>query len=224
MSEKLLLHKLHSDSKFNTKIKYYNMLIKFGDIVNKYGKPKGIIHIGAHLMEERNDYISKGLNNTIWVEANPKLYEVIKNNGIVYNYAISDMDDQLIKFNITNNGQSSSILELDKHKLHHPHIHVCEVINVKTKRMDTLIKENNIDINNYDFLNIDIQGAELLALKEFGDLLINLKYIYTEINTSSLYKNCAIVDELDDYLRKYDFERVETSMTKYEWGDALYIR
>lgn len=33
------------------------MLIKFNDIVNKYGNPKGIIHIGAHLMEERSDYI-----------------------------------------------------------------------------------------------------------------------------------------------------------------------
>ena len=39
------------------------MLIKFNDIVSKYGKPKGIIHIGAHLMEERHEYISNGLYN-----------------------------------------------------------------------------------------------------------------------------------------------------------------
>ena len=52
------------------------MLIKFNKIVNKYGKPKGIIHIGAHLMEERSDYISQDLHNTIWIEANPCHYEV----------------------------------------------------------------------------------------------------------------------------------------------------
>jgi len=206
------------------------MLIKFNNIVHKYGKPKGIIHIGAHLMEERSDYLSHGLNNIIWVEANPKTYsniEFINNensNERVFNNAISDEDNKIYEFNITNNGQSSSILELDKHKIHHPHIHVIEIVNVSSKRMDTLISENNIDINNYDFLNIDIQGAELLALKGFGNLLNNIKYIYTEINTNSLYKDCALVGEIDEYLNKYGFERVETSMTEFEWGDALYIK
>lgn len=205
------------------------MLIKFSEIVNKYGIPKGIIHIGAHLMEERNDYKSQGLYNTIWVEANPKVYSNIEfvnnesNNERVFNYAISDEDNKLYEFNITNNGQSSSILKLDKHKIHHPQIHVSDVINVHSKRMDSLLSENDININDYDFLNIDIQGAELLALKGFGDLLNNIKYIYTEINTNTLYEDCALVSEIDEYLSNYGFKRIETSMTEFEWGDALYI-
>jgi FkbM family methyltransferase len=206
------------------------MLIKFNDIVNKYGKPKGIIHIGAHLMEERNDYISHNLNNTIWIEANPLVFSKIdyinnqNSNEKCFNYAISDIDNSLVKLNITNNGQSSSIFELEKHKIHHPHIYVTETIEVKTKRMDSLISENEINLENYDFINIDIQGAELLALKGFGDLLNNIKYIYTEINTNNLYKDCALVSQIDDYLAKYGFQRVETSMTQFEWGDALYIK
>ena len=205
------------------------MLIKFSQIVNKYGKPKGIIHIGAHLMEERGDYISQGLYNTIWIEANPKVYSNIKfvndesNDERAFNYAISDEDNKLYEFNITNNGQSSSILKLDKHKIHHPQIHVSDIINIHSKRMDTLLSENNININDYDFLNIDIQGAELLALKGFGNLLNNIKYIYTEINTNTLYEDCALVSEIDEYLSNYEFKRVETSMTEFEWGDALYI-
>jgi FkbM family methyltransferase len=206
------------------------MLIKFNDIVNKYGKPKGIIHIGAHLMEERNDYISNGLYNTIWVEANPNVFSKIEfinhenSNERVFNFAISNVDNVDVSLNVTNNGQSSSILELEKHKIHHPSIFVTETLNVKTKRMDTLISENNIYINDYDFLNIDIQGAELLALKGFGNLLNNFKFIYTEINTNNIYKNCAIVDDIDEYLNQYGFKRVETSMTEFEWGDALYIK
>ena len=206
------------------------MLIKFNDIVNRYGKPKGIIHIGAHLMEERNDYISNGLYNTIWVEANPKIYSNIEfinhedTKEFVFNYAISDVDNEVVNLNVTNNGQSSSILELEKHKIHHPSIYVTEVLKVNTKRMDSLISENNIDIDCYDFLNLDIQGAELIALKGFGDLINNIKYIYTEINTNDLYKNCALVDEIDEYLKKYNFIRVETSMTEFEWGDALYTK
>lgn len=203
------------------------MLIDFNTIVNKYDKPKGIIHIGAHLMEERNDYISNGLDNTIWVEANPELYNILKNlytNEIIYNHAITDIDNEIVNFNITNNGQSSSILDLDKHKIYHPHIYVEKIISVKTKRIDTLIKENDIDINNYNFLNIDVQGAELLVIKSFGKLLNNIKYIYTEINTNSLYKNCALINEIDDYLEGYRFKRVETFITAFEWGDALYIK
>ena len=49
-------------------------------------------------------------------------------------------------------------------------------------------------------------------------------YIYTEINTNTLYKDCALVSEIDEYLSKYGFIRVETSMTPFEWGDALYIK
>lgn len=206
------------------------MLIKFQDITSKYGLPKGIIHIGAHLMEEREDYLSKNISNIIWIEANPKIFSFIKHtnnsnsNEKIFNFAICDEDDKNIKLNITNNGQSSSILELDKHKQHHPSIFVSEIIEVKTKRMQTLIIENNLNINNYDFLNIDIQGAELLALKSFGNLLDKVKFIYTEINTNYLYKDCALLSEIDNYLLKYKFERVETYMTEYEWGDALYIK
>lgn len=206
------------------------MLIRFQDIVNKYGKPKGIIHIGAHLMEERTDYISYGLFNTIWVEANPRVFESISyvNNfdseEKAFNFAISDKDGETVKLNVTNNGQSSSILELEKHKIHHPTIFVSDVIEVKTKRMETLIQENGIKIENYDFLNIDIQGAELLALKGFGEMLNGISRIYIEINTNELYKGCPLVGEIDDYLSKFGFHRAETALTEFEWGDALYIK
>jgi len=206
------------------------MLIKFNDIVNKYGKPKGVIHIGAHLLEERNDYLSHGLNNTIWIEANPKIYSQIEHvnnknsNERAFNFAISDIDNVMCKFNITNNGQSSSILELDKHIEHHPHIHVTEILNVNSKRMDSLINENDINVSDYDFINLDIQGAELLALKSFGGLIKNFNYIYTEVNIASIYKNCALITEIDEYLNNYNFERVETTITQFEWGDALYLK
>jgi FkbM family methyltransferase len=204
------------------------MLIDLDEIIKKYGMPIGVIHIGAHLMEERDKYIKNGLKNTIWIEANPDLYnkifKKIDEQELVLNYVVSDLDDELVEFNITNNRQSSSILELDKHKIHHPHIYVERTISLKTRRMDSIINQNNIYMDNYDFINIDIQGAELKALCGFGEMLNKVKYIYTEINTNSLYKNCCLVDELDDYLKKYGFKRSETVMTEFEWGDALYIR
>lgn len=204
------------------------MLIKFKDIVSKYGTPKGIIHIGAHKMEERTDYLSAGVNSIIWIEANPKLNSLnklsISEAEKTFEYAITDKDDDILDFNITNNGESSSILDLNLHIKHHPHIHVTETIKVKTKRMDSLILENDIDIEKFDFLNIDIQGAELLAIKGFGKMLQDIKYIYTEVNTNFIYKNCCLINEIDDYLSSFNFSRAETCLTQFEWGDALYVK
>jgi FkbM family methyltransferase len=203
------------------------MLIKFSNIVQKYQKPKGIIHIGAHLREEKIDYILNGVTNLLWVEGNKKIYEQSLKKGLLeqelfFNEVITDCDNDTLQFNITNNGQSSSVLNLDKHKIYYPNIYVTETIKVKTKRFDTLVSENNINITNYNFLNLDIQGAELLALKSFGNLLNNIDYVYTEVNKAKLYENCALIEEIDAYLT--DFKRVETVITEAEWGDALYIR
>lgn len=204
------------------------MLIKFDYIVGKYGKPKGIIHIGAHMLEEKKDYDKHGLTHTIWLEANPQICDKAKHklsdSEKLFNYAVSDKDGDSLTLNVTNNGQSSSILELDVHKKYYPQIVVVDKVEVQSVRMDTLMERENIDISNYDFINLDIQGAELLALKGFGDLLNNINYIYIEVNFNTLYKDCPLVEEIDGYLSQYGFKRVETKNTFAEWGDAIYIK
>lgn len=204
------------------------MLIDFKELLVKYGTPTGIIHIGAHKMEERDYYLDSNINDIIWVEANPALVNISIDKLLptehLYNHAVSDVDGQTCNLNITNNGMSSSILKLDVHKQYYPNIQVVDSIALESIRMDTLVKKYNVDILKYNFLNLDIQGTELLSLKGFGDLLKHFKYIYSEIYTNYLYKNCCLVSEIDDYLSTFNFNRVETKMTQYEWGDALYVR
>ena len=206
------------------------MLIPYSVLVKKYNmKVKGILHIGAHDCEELSAYLRNNvpINKIIWLEGNPKLVDKIKkrnDNIIVKNCIVSDTDNKLITFNITNNGQSSSILELGTHKKYYPHIKYIEKISGKTKRVDTLYKEEKIDEKFANFLNIDIQGAELLALKGMGNLLNNFDYLYLEVNREEIYKGCCLVEELDEYLKKFNFRRVETKWTNANWGDAFYIR
>ena len=76
----------------------------------------------------------------------------------------------------------------------------------------------------YNFINFDIQGAELNGIKSMEKYLNDVDYIYTEVNIKHLYKNCPLLDEIDEYLDKYDFTRVETHLTQHGWGDAFYIR
>lgn len=206
------------------------MLIPFSKITKKYNmKIKGILHIGAHNCEELNAYKKYGLNNSqiIWIEANPKLVEKnlkIDKTRIIKNFICCDTDQGKTKLNIANNGQSSSILNLGTHKKNYPSIKYNEFVEVKNCRIDTMYKKDKIPHDFANFLNIDIQGAELLALKGIGELINNFDYIYIEVNKEHVYEKCALVHEIDEYLLKYKFMRIETKWTFAQWGDALYIK
>ena len=210
------------------------MLIKFEYLAKRYGQPKGIIHLGAHLAEELEDYLKQDIDNVVWVEANPQLFDALKQRlsntkHKAFCTLLSDTDDNPMKFNIAKNHyngnyQSSSVLDFGTHQYHHPHIVMESSIQLNSKTMNTLFSENNLEYSDYDFVNLDLQGYELPVIKGFGDNISKMKYIYTEVNTGEVYKNCTKLSELDDYLSIYGFTRVEIEMTDAEWGDAFYIK
>lgn len=205
------------------------MLIDFRQLFPKYGiNPKGVLHCGANIGEEAPVYNELGVFNQIWIEANPVIYDKLKNNiagnecAIAYNACIGDVQDEEVTFHVSNNGsQSSSILELGTHKTAHPEVHYVENVRMYLTRIDHLLP----DLTGYDFLNIDLQGAELKALKGMGELIKGFKWAYLEVNKEELYKGCALVEDIDFYLGAYGFTRRETKWAgNTGWGDALYIK
>ena len=206
------------------------MLISLSTLCEKYKFiPSGVLHIGAHELEEMESYLSLGVDNIIWIEGNQDLVDknsekIAGTNQVIISSVVYSEDGLEMDFNITNNMQSSSLLEFDKHKDYHPSVVIERIVKVKTSRVDTILEKNKIEKDRFDFVNLDIQGVEMKALSGFGDYLNSVKYIYTEVNTGSVYKNNDLLDDLDIFLEKLGFNRVETFMTDYEWGDAFYIR
>lgn len=206
------------------------MLIKIQALHQKYNlQIQGILHIGAHECEELQDYVSIGIpkDKIIWLEGNQKIVEKMKARDSslrIYQEIISHADGQDYNFIITNNGQSSSILELDEHKKEHPQVIEVDRYPVKSICVDTFFKKYQIDPSSYNFVNIDIQGAELYALQGMTNYIQYVDYFYLEVNQKHLYKNCPLMSEIDQFLFLYGFNRVETSMTKHGWGDAFYIK
>lgn len=207
------------------------MLINFKTIVQKYYQPKNVIHIGAHYAEEIKDYYDNGVESTFWVEGNPELMEIIKANISNYpnasciNACLSDTK-KWVEFNVSNNeGQSSSILQLEYHKIAHAEVNYTHTIGLNTETLNELFQRENISLTKYDFMNADIQGAELLMLHGATDILPNLKCLYLEVNEKELYKECGLVGDIDEFLKKYNFSRVETEWCgNFGWGDAIYIK
>ena len=207
------------------------MLIKFEEIkkVLLYNNINitGAFHLGAHNCEELSFYNNLGVknDNIVWIDAIPEKVVQAKNRGIpnVYNAVITDTDDEEIIFNISNNGQSSSVLEFGTHSKAYPSIVYVNKIRQKSITIDTFFERNNIDASKYNFWNFDIQGAELLALKGATQSIKYAKAIYLEVNEQELYKKCGLVQEIDTFLSQYNFKKVYTIMTRFGWGDALYV-
>jgi FkbM family methyltransferase len=188
---------------------------------------KGILHVGAHHCEERQAYHSWGVadDQILWLDANPELVAHNTTNGIPNNYwAVLDEVERRATFKITNNGQSSSLLDLGTHKTSYPNIVVTKTIEVQTQTIMSFFKANHLNPEKYNVWNFDIQGSEYAVFKGSKDFLKYADCIYTEVNTDDVYQGCGKLNELDALLNEYGLVRVQTSMTSASWGDAIYIR
>lgn len=207
------------------------MMISFDYLVNKHKLDiKGVLHLGASTGQERKEYDNYCKGDVLWVEAIPSVYEeLVKNitpykNQRAFNACLSNIDNQEVIFNVSNNeSQSSSMLDLGTHLLIHPEVHYIDQIVMNTQRVDTLFKD--YDFTNINFLNVDLQGAEHLAIEGMGNIIKHIDYALLEVNMKETYKGCMLIDDLDYFMLQRGFERAETgSWVADTWTDALYIR
>jgi FkbM family methyltransferase len=204
------------------------MVMNFDEIINKYDlKIKGVIHIGAHYGQEYNEYVKHDIENLIFFEPLKNNFAVLLNNIKptdkikLHNIALGNMKGEIEMFvESDNQGMSSSILEPQMHLIQYPGIRFNGKELVKINKLDD-IKYNKDD---YNFINIDVQGYELEVFKGAVNSLKHIDYIMTEINREFLYKDGALELELDSFLMNFRFIRTETYWAGETWGDALYIK
>ncbi|MGB3534837.1 MAG: FkbM family methyltransferase [Microcoleaceae cyanobacterium] len=193
-------------------------------------QPKGVIHVGAYEGQDLQLYQQLELQKTLLIEANPIVFKRLaraveqEKNVIAVNCAISDYNGTAT-LHITSLEQSSSILPLKQVSQYYPQIQETEQISVPARNIDSLLQELKLNPQNFNLLNIDIQGAELLALKGAQNWLKHVEAINTEVNYEELYEGCVLIDQLDDFLNQHGFERVATTSPYHpSWGDAFYIK
>lgn len=192
--------------------------------------PRGVIHVGAHEGDESRHYLGLGASKVLMIEANPSVFgRMARNtsdlqNVIAVNCAVTDHCGTA-SLHITSMDQSSSILPLKRHKEIYPEIRETDQVTVRAMTLDALLEDLMLAPEEFNFLNMDIQGAELMALRGGSNLLRHLDAINLEVNFEELYEGGALVGEIDDFLEKGGFERVATT-TPYHpsWGDGFYCR
>lgn len=204
------------------------MLIKLLDnILQENGKEiKGVIHVGAHHGEELNKYVR--LPHVIMFEPNPECFKILKQNvkgfGIeetckIVNKALGNFVGEHEMF-ADPTGLAGSLLEPVIAK-DMPGLDFTEEFTVEVSRLDDEVPEEHP----YNFLNMDTQGYELEVLKGGTKVLKNIEMVYTEINRAEIYKDCAKIEQMDEFLEEHGFRKIkEVWKCQQDWGDALYIK
>ncbi len=98
--------------------------------------------------------------------------------------------------------------------------YVQNTIEVECVRLDELCE--GLGIDTIDFVWMDLQGAELLALELAGALLDKIRYIYTEVSHRPIYHGQCLFTDVEDFLTSRGFRRC-TQIDPARWQqDAIY--
>ena len=185
---------------------------------------KGIIHVGMWDFVEYGCYTKLVGNNVIGIEANPQVYKdmakpVADKWGFkCFNEFLSDKDKEIRDFYFA--GEGSSLYKGQ------PQWNKNVSIKVQTKTLSTVIEENNIDMNGYDFLNIDAEGAEFDVLKGFEKYLDHINVIDLETSYDDRHRSGADHNTIVQWLseRGFELKEMSDSYQSQNWGDSVFAR
>lgn len=185
-------------------------------------RPKGVLHVGAHLAEEFDAYKKENFGKVLWVEAQknliPHLEKRVSDSGDrVFHGAVWSESGLPATINLAGGSQGASLYAFpESEEAGKTFSH--EVVSTVT--LQELVPADE----SFDFVNLDIQGAELEALRGLGSRLGPVRWVYCEVNRKQLYEGIPLIDDVDRFLFAHGFFRAATLWTVGDWGDALYMR
>jgi len=111
-------------------------------------------------------------------------------------------------------------------------------VEIETTTLDEFCRQE--EISSIDFLQIDVQGADLDVLKGAKTLIQNVLAIQIEVEFSPLYLDQPLFSDIDFYLRQHDFtlfnllpsyrtRKISPIQSNRHpgqllWGEAFYLR
>jgi FkbM family methyltransferase len=229
------------------------MLINLHDLIQKYQlKINGCIHVGGHWAEEHEDYLKEGIRDIYYIEPCIEAFKImvkrvsgldidthsdgvivatavgypraVFHGGVAFiNCACGDSRDISVMYVSHNNqGQSNSLLKPGLHIEQHPEVVFNDAEAVPVYELDFLISAKSSP----NMLVMDVQGYEGHVLRGATETLKRIDVIYTEVNRGQTYEGNMEIEEMDEYLKKFGFERVETfwPSPNWTWGDAVYLK
>lgn len=196
---------------------------------------KVIVDLGAHKGEDSDFYLRKGFR-VIAVDASSELCKSIsqkfdghpnKNDFSILNYAITEKDGETVEFyeNLDNSVWSTIFENWDQRNKKLGTTSVKK--SVKTIRLDTLIQNEVRGEEILEYVKIDIEGADMLALKSLSNLKQKPKFISIEsekLSWEKLIEEFAVLKDLGyKKFKVIDQYKIEEQKCPYPPLEGCYI-
>jgi FkbM family methyltransferase len=214
------------------------MIENFLQCIENKNDPLIIFDIGSRDCCQSIEFYKQFPNSKIYAfECNPNTLDMCKKNIIGYSDritliegAVCDYDGEIKFYPINqdktittwedgNPGASSIFKSNGTYTLE---TYVQDEIITNCHRLDSVM--NKYIIPKVDIIWMDLQGAELLALKGLGNYLQNVKYIHTEVSHKEMYTGQVMFDELNNYILSNDFI-IKNNLKLQGWQeDVIYIK
>lgn len=191
---------------------------------------RGLIHVGANDASEYPYYAAKTRGPLLYVEAIPEIAERVRQRldptrpHDIRQAAVAETSGETVTFNVaSNDGMSSSLLQLGPHAALYPDVTFTGSIEVVTERLDDIVAERP-EAADYNVLVLDVQGAELKVLQGAPTVLKQIDAVVAEISPEPLYEGGCTFLEVTDLLAEAGLVFRDAAMRPQGWGDALYTR
>jgi len=171
---------------------------------------KTLYVVGAHRFQERElfDQLFPSLERICLFEPIKELAEFLRRferldpRVKVFPYALSDEEGQREFFITNNDGESSSLLRLGKHKEIFPHVREVGSVSVTCRRLEHVIVEQGLPAP--DLLLLDVQGAEYQILSSLSERLkAGLLLLYVEASLEEVYAGAKCLNDLKACLQPH---------------------
>lgn len=214
------------------------MISSFVSHIPNKSEPVVIFDIGSRDCMQAIEFYHYFPNATIYAfECNPNTLPICREN--IKNYtdrihliegAVCDYDGTIRFYPIDqkntittwkdgNPGASSIFRSNGTYRAEH---YVQYEIETTCHRLDTVMQQYRIP--KVDILWMDLQGAELLALKGLGKYINTVQYIHTEISYQEIYTGQVMFEELNQFILSQGF-RLRTPLSyRGVQEDAIYSR
>jgi FkbM family methyltransferase len=214
------------------------MISNFNKYIPDKTEPYVIFDIGSRDCMQSIEFYNAYPNAKIYAfECNPNTIHICKSN--IKNYrdritliegAVADYDGNITFYPINkektittwkdgNQGASSLFVANGTYPAEK---YVQDEVVVNCHRLDTVMAKYNIPM--VDIIWMDLQGAELLALKGLGTHLNDVQYIHVEVSHRAIYTGQVVFNELHPFILQNQFELKNKLSYKGFQEDAIYYK